>query len=190
MDDVGGIIHPLPIQNSEEPFFKYSSIRTELTFITAILGGLAFLHSKYYIAKSLKVAIERDKLSWSFNIAKELGNIDVVKIRTFLEKKITSTDIPPSEFYNKIVSDIDVHSSTKMLLGLFEDSSVAVQSGLADEESLFRSLGYLVPWAFRSFSLYIEQVRKETGDDRIYCELEKLHDSWKNKTSLLSGKQY
>lgn len=171
-------------------YWTLPNIRTELTFIAAILGGLAVLHTTYYMAEALKVNTYRDKLAWSFNITKELNQKGVIDIRMFLEKKIANQNIPPADFYNKIISDTEIHASTKMLLGLFEDASIAVQNGLADEESLYKSLAFLVPWAAQNFHPYIQQVRKNNNDNSIYRELDKLADAWKNNSSLVTKKHF
>ena len=170
-------------------YIKYNQIREELTFISAIIGGLAMVYSSYYLSLTLRENIRREKLRRAFYFTEKLNSIDRAGIRVFIEKELHGGEIPPADFHEKIISDRDLHSAIKSLLGLFEDISIAIQYDYIDEEATYQSLAFLIPFIYQTFLPFIKEERRRFERPSLFYELEKLAGSWKLKKSLLTGKQ-
>lgn len=172
-------------------FIKYSTIRTELTFVAAIIGGLSIVYSGYYVGLTLRENIRRDKLHRSFEFTQKLNSIDRARIRGFINEQMSHKEhIVPAKFHDAVVSDPELHTAVKALLGLFEDASLAVQHQYVDELVLYKSLAFVVPWASQTFAPFIAEERRDCERQSLFCELDKLADAWKMGKSLLTNEQF
>lgn len=138
---------------------------------------------------TLRENIHRDKLHQAFYFTEKLNSIDRASIRVFIEKEIYGGKIAPADFHEKIISDNQLQSAVKSLLGLFEDISIAIQHDYVDEEACYQSLAFLILFTYQTFLPFIQEERRLFEMPPLFCELEKLAGAWKLKTSLGTGKQ-
>ena len=87
----------------------------------------------------------------------------------------------------KIEADKELHNSVLTVLGVFEDTSLAIQVDMACERILYLSLGFLVPWMFDNMEPFIKYRRDRDKDPSLYIEIEKLTKAWKDKKSIKDG---
>ena len=138
--------------------------------------------------------IERAAKDRAFDVLHQLNNIDMAKIRVVIDphvrdkEKLSQTSA--EEFHGKVLADSELANGVRVLLGLFEDTSIAIQEGHADEKVLYKSLKFLVPWTYSGLKLYIDQERHVTGPhaEKLFCELEDLSNAWEKNRSLRTGK--
>ena len=168
-------------------FFWLDQYRTELTFLTALAGGLTVIHRAYYASRTLNDGLERDKMARTFEIAQQVDDIEMVKLRVFVSQQgLGEKKMSPEDVFKIIVGNEDIHALVRRLLGQFEDASLAVRFGFVDELILYRSLGYLVKWAQKTFGPYIEEQRQRSGARTLYNEFEDLAHAWRAKESLVT----
>ena len=172
-------------------FCFFPCIQSALTYSMAVIAALAVVFSGYYLAETAQITIQRDKVHRSFEFTRQLNQVDMASIRVFLDNELDHKVLSPNEFYEKIVADENekLFTAVKVLLGIFEDASIAVQSDYVDERVLYRSLSFLVPWAAEKFHPYIEATRDKLGSKTLYSELDKLSTAWKGKVSLNTGQK-
>ncbi len=171
-------------------FFSFKQFREELTYISAILGGLAAIYAGYYVAANLKITTERDKVHRSFEIIHRLDYPDWVKVRWFLDKgDIDHKKDAPEKMYEKINDDFELQIAVSSMLSIFENLSIAIQRGYADEITLFLSTCVQIPYYYEKLSPYIGEMRRKYNNDIICIEFEKLARSWKNQKFLSSNKE-
>jgi len=170
-------------------FFVFKQFREELTFISAIVGGLATIYAGYYVAVNVKIKIERDKVHRSFEIIHRLDVPGAVKVRWFIEKGgIDHEKDAPVDIYNKINDDFELQIAVSSILSMFENLSIAIQRGYADEVTVYLSTCVQVPYYYEKLSPYIGEIRRRYKDNTICIEFEKLARSWKSKRFLSSNK--
>ncbi|MHC4445710.1 MAG: DUF4760 domain-containing protein [Planctomycetota bacterium] len=162
--------------------------RKELEFATAVVGGATAIYAGYYTATSIRINSERQKKRSSFDALAPLNNIDMANLRILIEREVMPKDISPEDLYKKITNDPKLLTSVTSLLGLFEDISIGIQKDYFDEEVLFYSLSFMVPWYFDGLRHFVDQERKQ--GKHLYCEVEKLATAWKSDKSLMTGKIY
>jgi len=158
--------------------------RKELTFIVAVIGGGAMISIGYYTATSLKVSIKDKKKEHSYRILGLCSRIDIVQVRLLIETHVDDTTISRKEWYKRIIGDKGLLGAVTTLLGMFEDISLGIRMGYFDEEVLFYSLGFLLPWHFFGLKYYVDEERRRTNTEYLYWETEKLADAWKSHRSL------
>ncbi len=173
---LGGIIFWL--------FLTYPYVREPLTYAVGLVSALTVVFSAYHVASNSALTIARDKIHRTFEFTKQLNDVNFVRMKTFLESELDHQKMTPAEFYTKVAETPEISSAVKLVLGIFEDASIAVQHDYVDEPSLYASLSFLVPWCARNFHPYITEQRKIANDGSLYAELDKLADAWKKKTSL------
>lgn len=169
-------------------FLKWPELRAPLAYSAALVSALTVVLSAYYLVTNSAITIARDKVHRSFEFTKQLNDVNLTRIRTFLDNELDHHVLAPSEFYKKVAANPEIASSLKCLLGVFEDASIAVQYDYVDEKTLYASLCFLVPWSAENFRPYISEQRRISGDGILYAELDKLADAWKKKLSLRTGK--
>jgi len=170
-------------------FFIFEQFRTQLTFSSAIIGGLAAIYAGYYVAVNIKITNEREKVHRSFEIIHRLDIPDTVRVRWFIEKG----DIDPEKdasvnIYKKINEDFELQVAVTSMLSILENLSIAVQRGYADEVTIYLSTCVQVPFYYKKLSSYIGYIRGKYKNNAICIEFEKLARSWKSKRFLSSNK--
>ena len=82
-----------------------------------------------------------------------------------------------------------MYHSVTTVLGQFEDMSILIQKDLLDEELLYMSLYFMIPFYYDFLKPHIEAVRTKYKAPGIFVELEKLANSWRSKKYLSSGRK-
>src|SRR5947209_4138418 len=120
-------------------FILYPALRTELTFVTAMIGGLTAIYAAFYSSAATRRQLWQQVLRNSFDMLAMIHDIDVQRIRAALES-FPHQNLSPAEFYDKIMADRDVHVAVRTLLNYFEITSIAIQQEHVDEETMYLSL--------------------------------------------------
>lgn len=166
-----------------------------VVFAVSVCSAIAIILSAYYVGETLRVNVEREKMNKSFVLTRALNSLPISRVRTFIDKIVKEkTKMSPEQQYEVIKNDDNLQAGVLTVLGHFEDISIAVQYGYANEEILFASLSILIPFTFDGLRPYIEQTRKIEGSvvdsARNFCsELEKLSAAWKSGCYLSSGRK-
>jgi hypothetical protein len=167
-------------------YLIFPNYRSELTYLSSLMGGAAIIYTAYYAYMTLKLTILHNKQYRSFELLNTIASKDITRVRLFIMEEIS--DIKPSELYEKIKGNKELFNDVTVILGLFEDLSVAIQEDFVDELILKKSLNFLVIWFYDNLDQFIEDVRKHFRRKALYCEYEKLRNAWKEDKSLLTGK--
>ena len=168
-------------------YLHFPCFREHLKFLIALVGGTAVLYSGIYAGISLRVSEKRSQQDRAFEILRDLNQTDVTTVRTLIETEITSPVVPaPQALYDKIMNDPSLLKATTSILGLYEDTSIAIQENYASEEVLYKSLRFQIPWIYGKLKPYIEHEQTQ-NDETIYCETQKLVAAW-TKGNFLSNK--
>jgi hypothetical protein len=166
--------------------WNYPQVRDELVFAVGVVGGASAIYLGFYTSKSLSVNVERQKQQNAFELLRDLYRVDTAAIIILIRKNF-GAHVSAIDHCQKIENDKELHKSVLTLLGVFEDTSLAIQSDMACEKILYLSLGFLVPWIYENMKPFIEYRRDKDKDKTIYLEIEKLAESWKQKKSIKDG---
>lgn len=162
--------------------------REEIKFIATVVACSTAIFSAYYVGAALRMKIDRDKQQASFEILSLLNRPEFVEVRSFIEDNVESHEkISENELYTKIRGDKELTNAVTVVLGIFEDASIAIQTEYVDEEVLFLSLNHLVLRTHCGLRGYIEQFRKHTNSTNYYNEFEKLVKAWGDNQRLSDG---
>ena len=168
-------------------YSQYGQYRDLMIFSSAIFAGFSTIYLAYYAGKTLKTSIENQKIHNSFEIRKFTSSIEFMRVRAFIEEEINHEQIPPSEVYEKVMSNKEILFSVRTVLNNMEGVSIAIQKNYADEDTLFMSLSGVVPRIFRMYENYIKERRRLLNDPAPYCEYEKLVKAWGAGKYLSTG---
>ena len=168
-------------------FVVFAEHRQTLAFAAAVAAAMGAVYSGYYVAESLRTRSRQDRIARSFDFLQAMQDIQIVEVRTKLRKQIDQGRISPDDLYDEVAKDLHTHSALKATLNWFESISLAVQAGHVDEEILYRDLRTVLPWTATVFRPYIDRVRINYNDQKVFCELEKLANAWSNRTLLSTG---
>ncbi len=161
--------------------------RNYIVFGAALVGGAATVYAAYYAASTLRVHVKRDMQSRSFQILASLNEHEAAKLRVFIEKEVADRRMSPDALYKRITEDTECLAVVTAVLGLYEDTAVAIQEGFADERTLYRSLDFVIPWTLRNLREYIDQERTRNYAPDLYIELQRLTESWNGGRFLRDG---
>ncbi len=165
-------------------FLDYRDI---VKFGTTVLGGMAGLYAAFYVGKSLKIKVKRDALRQSLDLIHIQDTIELNKVRTLIDKELYLKEIAPSEMYKLISDDSRMNNAVITVLNQFETVALTIENGLADENMLYWSLSFRVPFYFDTLKPFVTQLRKELNCEDLFIETEKLANSWNAKKYLYSG---
>jgi len=129
----------------------------EIEFAAVVIGGAAAVYAAYYTAISLRLSVTLTRDRNTFDLLKELNRIDVTRIRLEIKHKLSAENLTAKDVHEKILADSELLGAVNTLLGLFEDMSLAVQYDHVNEEILYYSLLFLVPWTFDTLKPFINE---------------------------------
>jgi hypothetical protein len=170
-------------------YFCAPAYRDQIKFAAVLVGGAAAIYSAYYVGAALRLTVERDRQRASFEILSLLNRPEFVKVRNFIEKEVEGHEsLSATNLHNKVKSSPELEDAVAIVLGIFEDASIAIQSDFVDEEILYTSILDLVKRYFHGLRGYIEQHRKIKGVPFYFTELEKLCGAWEDGKRLSDGR--
>lgn len=169
-------------------YLLFPEMRSHVIFAAALVGGSSAVYAAYYAASTLRVSVKRDMQARSFDILASLNEHQAAKLRVFIEKEVANRRLSPEALYDRITQDADCLAVVTTVLGLYEDTAVAIHEGFADERPLYRSLAFLVPWTLRQLREYIEEERKRGRAEDLYIDLQRLAEAWSNGRFYHDGK--
>lgn len=162
----------------------------ELTFAVVVITAAGIIYGGYYAALSVRNAKKQTKKRDSFQVLQNIHSPHLTRIRRFIEFELKDNDkMTREELHKKVLDERALLTAVNAILGLWEDISIGIQFGCLDEDILFYSLSWIIPWHFQILRPYIEEER-ERDDPYMYIEMEKLAEAWRNHRSLITGKKY
>lgn len=165
--------------------------RDSLAFATAVIGGAAVVYGASYAGISLRIGAIQARRAASFWVLERLHMTDLAEVRRLIDSKVRGAEeISRNELYEKITGNIETLTAVISTLGLWEDIAVGIRFGCLDEDVLFYSLSFLIPWHYDKMRPYIDEERTRSGDPYLFSEMQRLANSWKANTSLITGKEY
>ncbi len=177
---VGGLIFSYVYFDAQKDLVK---------FIASVLGGGAAVYVAYYAGLSLNLKIEQDKKVESFRIIDKLNGQEFVGVRHIIEKTTKKRKaISDQALYAMINKNKEAYDSAKMLLGLLEATSIAIQEDYVDENVLYKFLASIVSKNWEDLRGYIEQYRERSKRTTLWKEFQKLHEAWSKKERLSDNK--
>jgi hypothetical protein len=150
----------------------------------ALVGGAAAVASAFYVGHGLSKSNFQDKQRHSFEILASQNSEHFVRARDEIDAAFRESGGKNALDAAKIQGNVDLAKAATLILGYYEDMSIAVQTHYADEETLKRSLRRLVLDDWKILENYIELVRKPKGAEKRYCEFEDLQRAWNADTNL------
>jgi hypothetical protein len=150
----------------------------QLKFVASVVAGGAGLYAAYYLGAALHLQIKMEQQHRSFEILERTNEVDVVRVRRFIEEEIAHKKLSSEETYKKIVDNDEIRSGVRSLLGMIEDISIAIQSGYVNEKIMYYSLGLMVPYSLEKLQPYIQKEREFLGNQSLFHEAEKLGRQW------------
>jgi len=172
-------------------YIFFVQYRDEIAFAVAVVVCAAMVYVGYFTAASVRQKADMEKKNRSFSIIRLFNSMKITKIRIQIEMKVSEKrqSEAPSALYQAVDKDKELVAGIRVLLGLFEIISIGIQDDYYDEEALYNSLGFLVPYHFDSLRFYIDQLRIIDKEERLYCETEKMRNAWQGRKSLFNERE-
>lgn len=168
--------------------------REEVSFAMIVLTAAGGVYAAYYIGQTLQVQVQMEEKKMRMQLQRDtfdlMNRFDSAKwtdIKHFIEEEIVDKSSTPIDIYKKVVSSQTLASSITEILGLFEDMCIAIESGYADERTLFDSMRFIVTHAYESLRPYIEHARSHYNHPSLFSKLQKLANEWGQKRMLSTG---
>ena len=114
---------------------------------------------------------------------------EIQEIRAKLDKYATFYDSTQS--YETVITELtekdkkELDFLLKIYLSYFEGISLGIKHKIYDEDILYEYMSAIIPETFRWSKKYIEDIRDEVGDHRIFIELISLENKWRKKNEKL-----
>lgn len=170
-------------------FIMYPEKRTEVIFVSTVVGALCGIYSTFYVGYGLKQQQRMTKLDNSFSFLDKYDDLEFHSLSPFLNEDFNPKEHKPVDFYNKIKNDKEVSSAIRLRYNFFEDLSLAIQNDYVNELILYDSMDSILQLHCEKFDLWIEGHKNIfLNPDELYIEVNKLRNSWKEKKLLSDGK--
>lgn len=159
--------------------------RDTLEFGAAIVAGGMAIFGALFALLTVSANSAQARSVRSLEIVDQLNKTEIVLARLALDKELDDT----TDVYSRITQDLKRHANATHLLGVFEDLAQAIKAGVADEQVLHDSLGFMVPHYHDRLASFIAAERTVCGDDSLYENLEALVSHWKQGKSYRRGRR-
>jgi hypothetical protein len=172
-------------------FWYYPKFRDELTFFGVAFGMAGGVVAAYYIGQTLRVTVkQRDEQLEAERVNKAFSYIHRWNAAPFEERKqfrALMNDIKPLSPAEIAKRLDDVHAARAIVvdvMNFFEEMSIAINEGLADEETLLKFFRDMLEWYYQRFSDWIQRLRTDGGGrprPRVYIQLEAVAKRWQER---------
>ncbi len=148
-----------------------------------IIGISGSIIGIWLVGVSLHLQFTQNKLQNTFNFIREYDKIAISKE----ERKLLHNNIILSEDYIKTKIDLDEELQLNLSnrFNYFEDLSIAIQHKYIDEHIAAQSLQHIVITNFNVFHHWVTREKQST-----YVDSKLLFEKWKDKKSILTGKEF
>lgn len=172
-------------------FLIKPTLREEIKFAATLFGGTAAIYSAYYVGVGLRLKIEREKQQASFDLLDMLNKPEFVAVRSLLDKEVGDhRKISEDALYEKIMASRDLDAAVTTVLGILEDTAIAIQNDFVDEDILYASMSEIVKKNQTGLRGYIVKLRESSGVPLYFVELDKLAKAWREGKRLSDGKDF
>ncbi len=172
-------------------FWYYPKYRDELTFFGVAFGMAGGVVAAYYIGKTLQItvaqrdeALDADKINKAFSYIHRWNAApfdERKQFRAFLNK---IKPLSPSDITKILEAEHAERSIVVDVMNFFEEMSLAVNEGLADEDTLLKFFRDMLEWYYHRFSDWIGKLRTDGGGHprpRVYIQLEQVVKRWQER---------
>jgi hypothetical protein len=162
--------------------------------VTAYAAIYATLFSRWRV-RSTAVELRAERLRRTFDLLRHLDQDDRVNMRIQIRLAFSATEIVDGKEKPKISpedlvaveaalmeNDAALRHAVGKTLGSFEDLSLAIKLGYADEGLVHRSLAGVVCRHFEWLHHWV--IKQQAEDPTIYREFIELATAWRNKKSV------
>ncbi len=186
-------VYAFAIQLSPNITFNQKTIEI-LKFFVTVSGVGGGIFSAMFVAIGLHNRFVFDAVSFSMNQVDRYGSETFIRIRQHIHTD-TIYSLGPKEIIEKIQSDHEFLAAVKVMLGFFENLSISIQTKVADEDTLYRSMCYAATVTYKRLEPYVRHLRQSEAllsgsshGDFLYSEFEKLSNAWISGQSVVNGK--
>jgi hypothetical protein len=169
-------------------FLLYPEKRSEVIFISTVLGALCGIYSTFYVGFGLKQQQNMTKLDNSFTFLDKYDDLDFNSLSPYLNPEFDPSEYKPTEFYEKSKENEELYSALRMRYNFFEDLSLAIQNEYVIELLLYDSLDNILQLHCSKFDIWIQGHRELfPNPSELYIEVKKLRIAWDQRILLSNG---
>jgi hypothetical protein len=172
-------------------FWYYPKFRDELTFFGVAFGMAGGVVAAYYIGRTLQItvdqrdeALDAEKINKSFSYIHRWNSAPFEERKHFRALQNTIKPLSPTEITKLLEGDHAARAIVVDIMNFFEEMSIAINEGLADEETLIKFFRDMVERYYQQFADWIERLRKDGGGrprPRVYIQLQAVVDRWQKR---------
>jgi hypothetical protein len=170
-------------------YIMLPAYRDEMKFGASLAVGLTAIYSAFYFATNFRYRNKQELVARSLDSLKDITSYDFTLIRMQLEQVFDQAKVPPAELYDRICADTTTHAPVLFLLNTFEHLAFLVRLEYVDEETLYLSLNYLLPYWVGTCKPYIDERRRRKDKRSLYTDSEALANAWTSGKLLSTGKE-
>jgi hypothetical protein len=169
-------------------FWYYPKFRDELTFFGVAFGMAGGVVAAYYIGRTLQITVnQRDELLDAERVNKAFSYIHRWNATPFDDRKHFRAlmskirHFSPPEITKQLDADQADRAIVVDVMNFFEEMSIAINEGLADEETLVKFFRGMLELYYQRFSDWIEMLRIDGGGHprpRVYIQVEAVVKRW------------
>lgn len=172
-------------------YWKVDDAHETLNDVYAAIGGAAVIYAAYATGAAVMDNARRHKADRTFEMLDRYNDLASVEVRQFLRENIEGKKFTTESMLKFLQNKKNKESYARImsLLGFFEDMAIAVDEDYVDEDLLYRSLGYMVPWTFDLLRPFISEFRQHASQtnhghdtDALFEEVERLRNRWNRRT--------
>lgn len=168
-------------------FIVFREYREEVRFVANVLSWSGGIYAAYHAGISLRLNLYRDRQKRAYEILDSFNKVDSASVRSMIDSALAGS-AQPTLAYQAMKSDKDKDGAIRYVLGILEDMSIAIRTGYADENILFASLCGTTLRYYDAFKTYIDELRRDRNNPKIYIELERLAGAWRTNRSLANNR--
>ena len=187
---LAGVLTGLAVLGTSYIFFHWPTQQGILANFAIVLEFFVFAFAAYYARQTLKNNEKRAKLEKAFDLMGRFDHPELLACREMMNGHTQRNGVKPIDLAKVIADDSTGKSRGQavVLLGYFEDLSLAITHDYAEEEALYYSLRFAVVRHWGELEHFVMNLRTASSESHIFKEAEVLAKAWGDKHSLLDEK--
>lgn len=171
-------------------FWCYPKFRDELTFFGIAFGMAGGVIAAYYIGQTLKITVQQrdeqldaDRINTAFSYIHRWNAAPFDDRHKFRALMYEVKSMPPKEVTAHVEGDHEAKSVVTDVMNFFEEMSLAINEGLADDETARKFFNNMLEYYYQRFADWIHMLRTDGGGSprpSVYIQLENVIGRWRH----------
>lgn len=161
--------------------YFFPAQRETIVFLAVAATAAATIGSMFYLGHSIRLELRQKVRDEAFRFMSRWNSPELFHSRLAFYKVIAAHRSGGAAAVQEALKDDTVALGVQAVLNMFEEISIAVEHGHADEELSCRAFAGLLIRSHEALREWIIENRRISGRPKVWTDFEALYSKWRDR---------